>query len=46
MALKTKFEIVPTTYSDQIVTASNEQLLKWSEKIIFASNIDDVFQEK
>jgi len=44
--LKTKFEIVPTTYSDQIVTASNEQLLKWSEKIIFASNIDDVFQEK
>lgn len=44
--LKTKFEIVPVTYSDRIVTASNEQLLKWSEKTLFASNIDDVFREK
>ncbi len=44
--LKTKFGVIPLTYCAQIVVASNEQLLEWSEKILFASNIDDVFQDK
>jgi len=43
--IKTKFGEVTITYSARISTASNEQLLEWSAKTLFASNIDEVFQK-
>lgn len=47
LLLQQKFGSVPTSYSIQIEqTSDNHLLLSWTQNVLFAANIEDVFKSK
>ena len=41
--LQHKFKTIPDAYRHQIEQANVEALLKWSERILFCNNLEEVF---
>lgn len=44
--LKLKFGFVPSSYQSLITNASISQIKNWSNKLLFAGSLQDVFEEK
>lgn len=44
--LKTKFQAIPQNYLEKIKNAHTDMLMMWATKLLFASKIEEIFEEE